>query len=128
MPTWLAIVLGVFVMLVIVLAVGGAIARQRQLARTQGRFDEHLAEVNHDLAAAHAQDRGWARETLETAAQEAWASERPGTPAPALTLVQIVDRPGTEDDKAVFEAAADGKVERLTLGRRDGDWVSEGIA
>ena len=128
MPTWLAIALGVFVTLVLVLAVGGAIARQRQLERTQGRFDKHLAQVNHDLAEAHAQDRGWARETLETAAQAAWASERPGAPATSLTLVQIVDRPGTADDKAVFEAASDGKVERLTLGRRDGDWVSEGIA
>ena len=31
MPTWLAIALGVFVLLVIVLAVGGAYARKRQL-------------------------------------------------------------------------------------------------
>ena len=44
---------------------GGAIARRRQLERAQPRFREHLAQVNHDLAAAHAQDRGWARETLE---------------------------------------------------------------
>ena len=129
MPTWLAIVLGVFVALVLILAVGGAIARKRQLERTQGRFDEHLAQVNRDLAAAHAQDRGWARETLEAAAQAAWASERgPTRPPDALTLVQIVDRPGTEDDKAVFEVTSGAKVERLTLGRRDGDWVNEGIA
>jgi hypothetical protein len=128
MPTWFAIVLGVFVLLVILLAVGGAIARKRQLERTQGRFDEHLAEVNRDLAAAHAQDRGWARDTLEAAAQAAWAAERPSTPADALTLVQIVDRPGTEDDKAVFEVTSGAKVERLTLGRRDGAWVHEGIA
>ena len=128
MPTWLAIVLGVFVALVLILAVGGVIARKRQLERTQGRFDEHLAEVNRDLAAAHAQDRGWARETLQAAAEAAWAAERPGSPADSLTLVQIVDRPGTQDDKAVFEVASGATVERLTLGRRDGEWVNEGIA
>ncbi len=128
MPTWLAIVLGVFVALVLILSIGGAIARKRQLERTQGRFDEHLAQVNRDLAAAHAQDRGWARDTLEAAAQAAWASERPDAPADSLTLVQIIDRPGTEDDKAVFDVTSGAKVERLTLGRRDGDWVHEGIA
>src|SRR5215216_7659615 len=101
MPTWLAIVLGVFVALVIILAVGGAIARRRQLAATRGRFDANLAQVNRDLAAAHAEDRGWAREGLEAAARGAYVAERGAEPA-ALTLVQIVDRPGTDDDKAVF--------------------------
>jgi hypothetical protein len=38
MPTWLAIVLGVFVALVIVLALGGIYGRRRQLAATRGRF------------------------------------------------------------------------------------------
>src|SRR5215208_3400782 len=106
MPTWLAIVLGVFVALVIVLAVGGAYARRRQLERTQGRFDEHLAQVNQDLAAAHAADRGWARDTLDEAARAAWAQERPGEEAESLMLVQIVDNPGTDEDKAVYEVAA----------------------
>ena len=109
MPTWLAIVLGVFVALVLILSIGGAIARKRQLERTQGRFDENLAEVNRDLALAHAQDRGWARETLDAAAQAAWLAER-GADAPtaSLTLVQIVDRPGTDDDKAVYAVESDG--------------------
>jgi hypothetical protein len=127
MPTWLAIVLGVFVVLVVILAVGGAIARRRQLERTQGRFDKHLAQVNRDLAAAHAADRGWAREALDEAARAALAAERPDARAGDLTLVQIVDRPGTDDDKAIFEVERDGRVERLTLGRRDGEWVNEGI-
>ena len=101
--------------------------RKRQLERTQGRFDTHLAQVNRDLAAAHAADRGWARETLDEAARAAWAAERPDAATPTLTLVQIVDRPGTDDDKAIYEAESDGRVERLTLGRRDGAWVHEGI-
>src|SRR5215207_4359394 len=112
MPTWL----------VIVLAVGGAIARRRQLAATRGRFDTNLAQVNRDLAAAHAEDRGWAREGLEAAARAAYAAQRSGAEPAELTLVQIVDRPGTEEDKAVFRVAGDGREARLTLGRSNGDW------
>ena len=123
MPTWLAIVIGVFVVLVILLAVGGIIGRRRQLAATRGRFEANLSQVNRDLAAAHAEDRGWAREGLETAARAAYTEQR-GTEPPELTLVQIVDRPGTDEDKAVFAIGA----ERLTLGRADGDWVFEELA
>jgi hypothetical protein len=123
MPTWLAIVIGVFVALVILLAVGGIIGRRRQLAATQDRFEASLAQVNRDLAAAHAQDRGWAREGLEAAARAAYAEQRGSEPS-ELTLVQIVDRPGTDEDKAVFAIGG----ERLTLGRARGEWVFEQLA
>ena len=124
MPTWLAIVLGVFVALVIVLALGGVYARRRQLERTQDRFDAHLAQINRELAAAHAADRGWAREGLESAARAAYSAQRDGAEPSDLTLVQIVDRPGTDDDKAVFAIG----TERLTLGRANGDWVFEALS
>jgi len=128
MPTWLVIVLGVFVALVVILAVGGAYARRRQLESTRGRFEANLAQVNQDLAEAHAQDRGWARDRLEAAARAAYATERPGAEPDELTLVQIIDPPGTEEDKAVFRVGAAGREEQLTLGRRDGDWVFERLA
>ena len=127
MPTWLAIVIGVFVALVIILAIGGIYGRRRQLAATQDRFDTHLAAVNQDLAAAHAEDRGWAREGLESAARAAYAEQR-GTEPSGLTLVQIVDRPGTDDDKAVFHVPVGERSERLTLGRADGAWVFEDLS
>jgi hypothetical protein len=123
MPTWLAIVIGAFLVLVIVLALGGIYARRRQLEATQGRFETHLAQVNEDLASAHAEDRGWARDGLEAAARAAYAEQRGSEPS-ELTLVQIIDRPGTDEDKAVF-AIGD---ERLTLGRAGGEWVYEGLS
>ena len=125
MPTWHAIVIGVLAALIVLLAVGGAIARNRQLDRTRGRFQAHLAQVNEDLAAAHAEDRGWAPDTLDAAAREALAAERPGAEKAELTLVQIVDLPGTDEDKAVFRVEAGDREERLTLGRSDGRWVFE---
>ena len=126
MPTWLAILIGVFVALVIILAIGGIYGRRRQLAATQGRFRAHLVEVNRDLAAAHAADRGWAREGLEAAARAAYAAQRGAEPS-ELELEQIVDRPGTDEDKAVFRVTADGRTEHLTLGRAGGEWVFEGL-
>ena len=124
METWEIIVLAV-VAVIVLLAVGGAVARRRQLERSQGRFDENLAQVNRDLAAAHAQDNGWERSLLEDAARQAYASER-GSDPPELELVQVIDRPGTDDDHAVFSCGPEAR-ERLTLGRRDGQWVLEAL-
>ena len=121
MPTWLIIVLAVLVLL----AVGGAIAARRRLAATSDRFDAHLQQVNRDLAAAHAEDRGWERGTLETAARQAYAAERGGAEPADIELTQVIDRPGTDDDKAIFRCD-EGRA-RLTLGRRDGEWVLEAL-
>jgi len=119
MPTWLIIVLVVL----LILAVGGAIAARRRMAAREGHFERSLAQVNRDLAAAHAEDNGWERAILEDAARQAYTAERGADPG-ELDLVQVIDRPGTDDDHAVFRAGPDGR-ERLTLGRRDAQWVLE---
>jgi hypothetical protein len=118
MPTWLIVILVVL----LVLAVGGAIAARRRLAANHDRFNRSLQQVNRDLAAAHAEDRGWERASLETNARRIYADERGAEPE-HLELVQVIDRPGTDDDHAVFRIGH----ERLTLGRRDGDWVLEAL-
>jgi hypothetical protein len=121
MPTWLLIVLLVLAVLVI----GGYIARRRQLARSEDRFRAHLRRVDEDLAAARAEDRGWEREALEAAAREAWQGQRPGVEPVELVLIQILDRPGTDNDKASFRIGDGTRQQRLTLGRRAGEWVFE---
>jgi len=110
-------VLIVVVALVVALAAGGAYAQRRRMERNTGAFEAELRQVDEDLAAARAEDRGWEREALESAARAAAPGEA------ELTLVRIVDRPGTDEDKAVFRIG-DG-TQRLTLGRRDGAWVRE---
>jgi hypothetical protein len=38
-----------------------------------------------------------------------------------------VDRPGTDEDKAVFRVGDRELHRHLTLGRRDGEWVHEAL-
>ncbi|HEX6023141.1 MAG TPA: hypothetical protein VFZ00_14185 [Solirubrobacter sp.] len=119
MPLWLIIVLVVLLILI----VGGIIARNRQLARSRPEFERVLAQVDHDLAAAFAQDRGWDRELLEAAVRRI-SAEQFGAEPDELTLIEVIDKPGTDEDQAVFDISTGGQRHRVTLGRRDGDWVA----
>jgi hypothetical protein len=118
MPLWLIIVLIVLAVLI----VGGVIARSRQLARSRPAFELTLAQVDRDLAAAAANDRGWDRDLLEASARRICA-EQLGAEPDALTLIEVIDRPGTDEDQAVFDVESGGRRHRVVLGRRDGDWV-----
>jgi Tfp pilus assembly protein PilX len=117
-PTWLIIVIVVLVLL----AVGGVVARAMYQRRTEAQFRAQLEQANHDLAEAAAADRGWDRETLESAARRCYAEKAGNEPA-ELLLVEVLDRPGTADDEAVFRVGD----RHLRLGRRDGDWVFAGL-
>src|SRR3954470_22425748 len=117
MPVWLTIVIAVL----LILFVGGVIARRRQPAGSRPAFDRALSQVDHDLAAAAATDRGWDRGRLEAAARRI-SAERLGAEPEELTLVEVIDKPGTDEDQAVFEVTRGGDRQRVVLGRRDGDW------
>ena len=120
MPGWLIIVLAVLA----VLAVGGFFARRMLTRRTETQFRAKLEQANHDLAEAAAADKGWDRPTLEAAARRLYAERRGAEPA-ELLLTEVIDRPGTDEDLAVFRVEGEGRKETLTLGRRDGDWVHD---
>ena len=121
----LEIVVIVVVVVLLLLAIGGAIANRRRRAATERQFHARVEEANHDLAAAHAADNGWEPARVEAAARAAFAEQRPGVEASAIELIQVLDRPGTDDDKAVFRVEAPGAEHHVTLGRRSGEWVFE---
>ena len=119
MPTWLIIVIAVLALL----AVGGMIARFRLLAREREAFERELQEAEHQLAEAAAQDRGWDRPHLEECARRIYAEQSGASEVPELLLVGVIDRPGTDEDQAVFRVGDRKSKRHLTLGRREGEWV-----
>jgi hypothetical protein len=122
-PTWLIIV----IVVLLLLAVGGYVATKRRLERTRPAFEARLAKVNQDLAAALAEDRGWHPERLEEAARAAWAQQRPDEEPEAVALYEVLDRPGKQEDKAVFQFRSGGREHLLTLGRSDDEWRFESL-
>jgi type II secretory pathway pseudopilin PulG len=114
-----SIVLLVLLAVVVLLFVGGYVANARRLRAESEALHAQAQEADHLLADAHAEDKGWDRSTLEAAARRVHAERHGGDPR-RLTLVQVVDRPGTEDDQAVFDA--DGV--QVRLGRRGDDWIA----
>lgn len=120
----LLIVLIVVVIVVVALAVGGAVATARRSEAGADDLRARLTEADHRLAEAHAEDRGWHRETVETAAREAFHAAHPGEELAELVLVQVIDRPGTDEDEAVFQAStATGATHEIRLGRDQGAWI-----
>lgn len=114
----LTIVIVVVVLLIAVLAIGGYVAQGRRNAAEDAELRQRAQLADQHLAQAHAQDKGWERTNLEAAAHAAYAERHQGRAPERLMLIQVVDKPGTDEDEAVFDA--DG--ERLVLGRRDGEW------
>jgi hypothetical protein len=39
----------------------------------------------------------------------------------------VIDRPGTDEDRAVFRFVTDAGTFRLTLGRKSGEWAAVGV-
>jgi len=122
----IAVIIVVFVLLVVLLVVGGLIANAR---RTRGQEDElHFAvrEADQALALARAGDRGWDRDLLEAAARDAFAARSP-VEVRELLLLQVIDRPGTEEDQALFRVITDAGSEEILLVRQGDTWGTPGL-
>jgi hypothetical protein len=122
-PAWLEILLVALAAIALLLALGGGIAVSRRRRREALTFKAQVDEANRALAAAHAEDKGWEPGALLEAAREGFARERAGVEVRDMTLVQVVDRPGVEDDEALFRfETADGGVHHLALRRTVDGW------
>jgi type II secretory pathway pseudopilin PulG len=119
----LDIVVVVIVVIIGLLAAGGWTAATRRARGGEHKLLEELHVAEQELARAHAMDKGWDRALLESAARDAVAARFGSEPVNAMQLVQVIDRPGTDADQAVFLVqTADGDKHRITLGRTGGVW------
>jgi type II secretory pathway pseudopilin PulG len=121
----IVVIIIVFVLLVILLTVGGIIASQRRARSGQDDLLVAVREADQALALARAGDRGWERGVLEAAAREAFATRSP-VEVRELMLVQVVDRPGTEEDQALFRVITDVGSEEILLVRHGNSWTTPG--
>lgn len=119
----IAIVLIVLAVLVLGLLVGGFVASRRRAEGLESRLLRDVAAANEALALARADDRGWDRDTIDAAARAAHLARRPDATISAIHLVQVVDRPGTDQDEARLHVVDDAGEHEVVLGRRDGQWV-----
>jgi hypothetical protein len=124
----LAIVLIALGVVVVVFFIGGLLALRARGRREAATFAEHVQAADLALEHARALDKGWHRDTMESAAREAVAQARPGWSYDDLHLVLVDDRPGTEEDKAHFVAMAPDDQLRVILARDGDSWVLSEVA
>jgi hypothetical protein len=121
----LAIIIIVVVAIGLLLIVGGLVASARRHRSEEAELRATLREADRALALARAEDRGWDRGALEQACRAAFAARSPVEPR-ELLLVKVVDRPGTEEDQALFRVITDAGSEEILLTREGDAWVSAG--
>ena len=117
----LAIVIVVVLAVLVLLFVGGLIANTRRARAEDPELRAALREADQALALARAEDRGWDRGALEAAARDAFAARSPIEPR-ELQLLKVIDRPGTEDDQALFRVVTDVGSEEILLVRTGDVW------
>jgi hypothetical protein len=116
------IILLVVVLVVALLIAGGLAVNARRYREDERTLGDAVLAADQALATAHAADKGWDRPQLETAARDAFAAHSE-QPIRELHLVQVVDRPGIEEDEAVFRVVTDGGEQDVRLGRRGDGWA-----
>lgn len=121
METWALIVL-IVVGVLALLFVGGFAANARMRRERGSSLAARIAEADHHLAQARAADRGWDPALLEAAARGAFAARRPGVEPQSFALVQVVDRPGTDEDRARMRVTFGDEAEEIELTRTGDRW------
>ena len=121
----LAVVIVIVVVLVVLLIVGGLVANGRRARDQEDETLTSVREADQALALARASDRGWERGVLEAAAREAFAARSP-VEVRELLLIRVVDRPGTEEDQALFRVITDVGSEEILLVRHGDAWGTPG--
>ena len=118
-------VLGVFLLL----AIGGAFAVRRRSEAGAADFALEIEQANRDLAEAHAADNGWEPARVTEAARDRLRERSPDAAITSIELVQVIDPPGTDDDKALFvvrtadrRASSDPRARRRQLAPRSADF------
>jgi hypothetical protein len=120
--TPLEIILIVFALLVLGMGAGGYVAMARRTGSREEKLLEQLKRAERELAKAHAADKGWDPKVLHSAARAAAGKRFGASDVSGLHLVQVIDKPGTDADQAVFRVeTADGE-RSMTLGRTGGVW------
>ena len=119
----LEIIVLVIVVVVAVLIAGGYVISGRRGRADETALKTELGAVNEALALAHASDKGWHPSLLEAAVRAEFA-RRSDAEIRDLQLVQVVDKPGTEEDQAVYRVVTDHGSEYLHLDRRGDSWVA----
>lgn len=117
------IVLIVLAVILVVFIGGGMLVAARRAKQAEAELKAKIAKADHALAAAHAGDNGWVAEQMEAAARASWEGD--GETVAEAHLVQVVDRPGTDADEAVYKLVGVGGTERDVRIRRTGDaWTA----
>ncbi len=119
----LGLILLVLLAVLVLLVAGGYVAMTRRTDKRDAALRRELKRAERELAQAHANDKGWDPAVLASAARAAAAERFGDATVGAPLLVQVIDRPGTDADQAVFHVeTADGAEHRMTLGRSGGVW------
>jgi hypothetical protein len=122
-----AIILIVLGVLVLLLFIGGLAYSARRYREQEPDFLPDVAAADRALEEARAQDRGWERSTMESAARSALQAERPDFALDELHLVLVDDRPGVEEDRAEFMAVGGGENVLVGLVRDGAGWKHDRV-
>ena len=116
----LEIVLIVLGSAIVLLFIGGFVARKRHDRRFAGTYARNVEEADSALETARAADRGWDRDLLEQAARKALGESRPGWEPTHFEIVLVDDRPGVTEDRAHLVAMDGDERVRVVLARHEG--------